>query len=216
MSKHLGIAAVFLTISVSNVTAFSPSRFSPSRVVIGGGIPSYQSNNPSTTALNLYKKTKWTPSGGANVAIPKWNKEGYDGGVSYDAPQQEGLSNNNIPTTYGELLTNAGGMTDICAFNAASTSITNKLSKNGSVTADDIHNQIALANEIVSLVQYHFPGSLGSSEILRRVQNVLDGMDLINQNILLTQSGKKLCSSMCTRCVWVRYISFLIFLFLHK
>ena len=81
-------------------------------------------------------------------------------------------------------------MTDICAFNAASTSITNKLSKNGSVTADDIHNQISLANEVVSLVQYHFPGSLGSSEILRRVQNVLDGMDLINQNILLTQSGK--------------------------
>jgi len=192
MSKHLGIAAVFLTVSLSNVTAFSPSHFSPSRVVIGGGIPLQQSNSPSTTTtLNLYKKTKWTPSGGANVAIPKWNKDqGYDGGVSY-APQQEvGLSNNNIPTTYGELLTNAGGMTDICAFNAASTSITNKLSKNGSVTADDIHNQIALANEVVSLVQYHFPGSLGSSEILRRVQNVLDGMDLINQNILLTQSGK--------------------------
>ena len=196
MSKHLGIAAAaFLTISLSNVTAFSPSHFSPSHVVKVGGIPSLlQSNSPSSsttsTALNLYKKTKWTPSGGANVAIPKWNKDqGYDGGVSY-APQQEGLSNN-IPTTYGELLTNAGGMTDICAFNAASTSITNKLSKNGSVSADDIHNQIALANEVVSLVQYHFPGSLGSSEILRRVQNVLDGMDLINQNILLTQSGKK-------------------------
>ena len=161
MSKHLGIAAAFLTISLSNVTAFSPSHFSPSHVVKVGGIPSLlQSNSPSSsttsTALNLYKKTKWTPSGGANVAI----------------------------------LTNAGGMTDICAFNAASTSITNKLSKNGSVSADDIHNQIALANEVVSLVQYHFPGSLGSSEILRRVQNVLDGMDLINQNILLTQSGK--------------------------
>ena len=56
-------------------------------------------------------------------------------------------------------------MTDICAFNAASTSINNKLSKNGSVTADDIHAQITLANEVVSLVQYHFPGSLGSSEI---------------------------------------------------
>ena len=194
MSKHLGIAAAFLTISFSNVIAFSPSHFSPSRV-IGGGIPLQQSNVPSsttTTILNLYKKTKWTPSGGANVAIPKWNKDhgGYgDGGVSY-APQQEGLSNNNIPTTYGELLTNAGGMTDICAFNAASTSITNKLSRIGSVTAEDIHNQITLANEVVSLVQYHFPGSLGSSEILRRVQNVLDGMDLINQNILLTQSGK--------------------------
>ena len=198
ISKHygMGIASVFLTISLSNVIAFSPSNFSPSRVVIGGGIPLQQSNSPSTTTtLNLYKKTKWTPSGGANVAIPKWNKDqGYDGGgVSY-APQQEGLSND-IPTTYGELLTNAGGMTDICAFNAASTSITNKLSRNGSITADDIHNQIALANEVVSLVQYHFPGSLGSSEILRRVQNVLDGMDLINQNILLTQSGKKLCCS---------------------
>lgn len=193
ISKHLGIAAAFLlTISLSNVIAFSPSNFSPSHRIVGGGIPSYQSNSPSTTAttLNLYKKTKWTPSGGANVAIPKWNKEGYDdGGVSYAPQQQEGLSNNNIPTTYGELLTNAGGMTDICAFNAASTSITNKLSRNGSVSADDIHNQIALANEVVSLVQYHFPGSLGSSEILRRVQNVLDGMDLINQNILLTQSG---------------------------
>ena len=195
MSKHLGIAAAFLTISLSNVTAFSPSHFSPSHVVKVGGIPSLlQSNSPSSsttsTALNLYKKTKWTPSGGAHVAIPKWNKEGYDGGVSYAPSSGSSSTSNNIPTTYGELLTNAGGMTDICAFNAASTSITNKLSKNGSVSADDIHNQIALANEVVSLVQYHFPGSLGSSEILRRVQNVLDGMDLINQNILLTQSGK--------------------------
>lgn len=101
------------------------------------------------------------------------------------------------PSTFGQMVVssssidNDGGMTDLCAFNAASSSISSQLASSGSISAEDIHEQIKLANEVVTLTRQHFPGALGSSEILRRVKNVLDGMNI--ENILLTQSGTYSC-----------------------
>ena len=102
------------------------------------------------------------------------------------------------PSTFGQMVVSSssidndgGGMTDLCAFNAASSSISSQLASSGSISAEDIHEQIKLANEVVTLTRQHFPGALGSSEILRRVKNVLDGMNI--ENILLTQSGTYSC-----------------------
>lgn len=91
--------------------------------------------------------------------------------------------------SFGQMIsTEEGGMNDICAFNAASSSIKTQIANNGAISADDIHNVIEQANKVVNLTREHFPGSLGSSEILRRVRGVLDEMGV--ENILLTQSGK--------------------------
>ncbi|KAL7532323.1 hypothetical protein ACHAXR_004560 [Thalassiosira sp. AJA248-18] len=89
------------------------------------------------------------------------------------------------PTSFGEIVTD-GGINDICAFDAASSSIKTQISNSGSISASEIHNRIAQANQVVSLTRQHFPGALGSSEILRRVKGVLDGYAV--ENILLTQS----------------------------
>lgn len=60
------------------------------------------------------------------------------------------------------------------------------------MSADQIAATIAQANEVVAMIRHHFPGALGSSEVLRRVRGVLDGMGV--ENILLTQSGE--CDSL--------------------
>lgn len=97
-------------------------------------------------------------------------------------------SSNNPPSTFGELLTT--DMNDICAFNAASLDIQSTISSNGGITAAQIQESIRRANEVVSIIRQHFPGAMGSSEILERVKRVLDMYNA--ENILLTQSGKLL------------------------
>lgn len=91
------------------------------------------------------------------------------------------------PSTFGELLS-GDDINDICAFNAASLDIQSTISSNGGITAQQIQDSIRKANEVVSIIRQHFPGAMGSSEILERVKRVLEvyGAD----NILLTQSGK--------------------------
>ena len=99
-------------------------------------------------------------------------------------------SSNNPPSTFGELLTttDADDMNDICAFNAASLDIQRTISSTGGITAAQIQESIRRANEVVSIIRQHFPGAMGSSEILQRVKRVLDMYNA--ENILLTQSGK--------------------------
>ncbi len=82
------------------------------------------------------------------------------------------------PSSYGDVLTD-GGINDICAFDAASSSIKTQIASYGAISADDIHARIAKANEVVCIIREHFPGALGSSEILRRVTGVLDGWEWI-------------------------------------
>ena len=96
-----------------------------------------------------------------------------------------GGSSNNNPTTFGQLLSN-DDINDPCVFNAASLDLQNSIATHGGVTAAQIQDSIRKANEVVSIIRHHFPGALGSSEILIRVKNVLEtyGAD----NILLTQS----------------------------
>ena len=96
-----------------------------------------------------------------------------------------GGSGNNNPTTFGQLLSN-DDINDPCVFNAASLDLQNSIATHGGVTAAQIQESIRKANEVVSIIRHHFPGALGSSEILVRVKNVLEtyGAD----NILLTQS----------------------------
>ncbi len=96
-----------------------------------------------------------------------------------------GGSGNNNPTTFGQLLSN-DDINDPCVFNAASLDLQNSIATHGGVTAAQIQDSIRKANEVVSIIRHHFPGALGSSEILVRVKNVLEtyGAD----NILLTQS----------------------------
>lgn len=105
---------------------------------------------------------------------------GVNGGASYS-------SSFSPPSTFGELLSD-DGINDICAFNAASLEIQSTISSYGGITAQQIQDSIRKANEVVSIIRHHFPGAMGSSEILERVKRVLDmyGAD----NILLTQSGK--------------------------
>ncbi len=97
-------------------------------------------------------------------------------------------SSNNPPSTFGELLTTDDDMNDICAFNAASLDIQSTISSTGGITAAQIQESIRRANEVVSIIRQHFPGAMGSSEILERVKRVLDMYNA--ENILLTQSGK--------------------------
>jgi len=92
----------------------------------------------------------------------------------------------NDPSTFGELLSDGGGMNDPCAFAAASSSISSSIASKGYVTAEQVQSEIALANRVVKMVRHHFPGSLGSNEILGRVKGVLGDMGV--ENILLTQS----------------------------
>lgn len=96
-----------------------------------------------------------------------------------------GGSSNNNPKTFGQLLSN-DDINDPCVFNAASLDLQNSIATHGGVTAAQIQESIRKANEVVSIIRHHFPGALGSSEILIRVKNVLEtyGAD----NILLTQS----------------------------
>ena len=100
-------------------------------------------------------------------------------------------SSSNPPSTFGELLTTTDDMNDICAFNAASLDIQSTISSNGGITAAQIQESIRRANEVVSIIRQHFPGAMGSSEILERVKRVLDMYNA--ENILLTQSGKFCC-----------------------
>mmetsp|Transcript_17235 Transcript_17235/g.36361 ORF Transcript_17235/g.36361 Transcript_17235/m.36361 type:complete len:354 (+) Transcript_17235:42-1103(+) len=92
------------------------------------------------------------------------------------------------PTSFGQMVTatDDGGITDICAFDAASSAIKSQIASGGAISASEIHDRIAQANEVVAIIRHHFPGALGSSEILRRVRSVLDGYGV--ENILLTQS----------------------------
>lgn len=96
-----------------------------------------------------------------------------------------GGSGNNNPTTFGQLLSN-DDINDPCVFNAASLDLQNSIATHGGVTAAQIQDSIRKANEVVSIIRHHFPGALGSSEILIRVKNVLDAYGA--ENILLTQS----------------------------
>ena len=91
------------------------------------------------------------------------------------------------PATFGEMLS-GDDMSDICAFNAASLDIQSTISSRGGITAQQIQDSIRKANEVVSIIRQHFPGAMGSSEILARVKRVLDSFGA--DNILLTQSGK--------------------------
>ena len=125
--------------------------------------------------------------------------DSLNGGFNGDYSTSNGAYNGQSqPSTFGQMVVSSssidndgGGMTDLCAFNAASSSISSQLASSGSISAEDIHEQIKLANEVVTLTRQHFPGALGSSEILGRVKNVLDGMNI--ENILLTQSGTYSC-----------------------
>ena len=89
------------------------------------------------------------------------------------------------PATFGELL-GAGDINDPSAFAAASSAVSSHLASSGYVTAAQIREEIDKVNSVVSEIRRHFPGALGSSEILRRTKAVLDGMGV--ENILLTQS----------------------------
>ena len=100
----------------------------------------------------------------------------------------DSAASSNPPSTFGELLTTENDMNDICAFNAASLDIQSTISSNGGITAAQIQESIRRANEVVSIIRQHFPGAMGSSEILERVKRVLDMYNA--ENILLTQSGK--------------------------
>ena len=111
--------------------------------------------------------------------------DSLNGAPALDFSQQQ-------PASFGDIITD-GGINDICAFNAASISIKNSIKSSGSITASEIHDRIAKANDVVALTRQHFPGALGSSEILRRVQGVLD--EFAVENILLTQSGEYFCCS---------------------
>jgi len=79
-----------------------------------------------------------------------------------------------------------GRINDPSAFAAASSSISSIIASDGYITPEQVQSEIALANRVVKMVGQHFPGALGSSETLRRVKGVLDGMAV--KNILLTQS----------------------------
>ena len=100
----------------------------------------------------------------------------------------DSAASSNPPSTFGELLTTDDDMNDICAFNAASLDIQSTISSTGGITAAQIQESIRRANEVVSIIRQHFPGAMGSSEILGRVKRVLDMYNA--ENILLTQSGK--------------------------
>ncbi|KAL7533257.1 hypothetical protein ACHAWF_004428 [Thalassiosira exigua] len=93
------------------------------------------------------------------------------------------------PATFGHQIAangDDGDIADICAFDAASEAIRSRISSYGSISAAEIHDNIAKANQVVALTREHFPGALGSREIMRRVRAVLDKYQV--DNILLTQS----------------------------
>ena len=97
------------------------------------------------------------------------------------------------PTSFGQMVSTDAehaGITDICAFDAASSHIKSHIASSGSISATEIDYEITKANTVVNIIREHFPGALGSSEILRRVRRVLDGYGV--ENILLTQSGKSI------------------------
>ena len=137
---------------------------------------------PATTSSSLCRK-------GNDVAPQQQLRmsclDSLTGAAPISFNVNNGGSSNNNPTTFGQLLSN-DDINDPCVFNAASLDLQNSIATHGGVTAAQIQESIRKANEVVSIIRHHFPGALGSSEILVRVKNVLEtyGAD----NILLTQS----------------------------
>lgn len=131
----------------------------------------------TTTSSSLSRKD--------NVALRMSYLDSLTGAAPISFNVNGGTSGNNNPTTFGQLLSN-DDINDPCVFNAASLDLQNSIATHGGVTAAQIQESIRKANEVVSIIRHHFPGALGSSEILVRVKNVLEtyGAD----NILLTQS----------------------------
>jgi hypothetical protein len=151
-------AAAFLALTASTSEAFS--------------IPSSRTNNVRSAQTPLQMSYLDSLTGAKPLTFS------VNGGSSSSSPP---------PSTFGELLS-GDDINDICAFNAASLDIQSTISSNGGITAQQIQDSIRKANEVVSIIRQHFPGAMGSSEILERVKRVLEvyGAD----NILLTQSGK--------------------------
>eukprot|EP00986_Skeletonema_menzelii_P001508 scaffold394_cov152-Skeletonema_menzelii.AAC.4 len=141
-------------------------------------------------ALTASTSEAFAPSNNNNVVVRSAQQPplqmAYLDSLSNAPPLSfSGSSSSATPSTFGELLT-SDDMNDLCAFNAASLDIQSTISSNGGITAAQIQESIRRANEVVSIIRQHFPGAMGSSEILERVKRVLDMYNA--DNILLTQS----------------------------